>query len=52
MSYFARRQGRDWQRLVPVDSGWRLEVLEARTMLSATAAAPAASPGMWPPSRF
>ena len=44
MSYFARRQGRDWQRRVPVDSGWRLEFLEARTMLSATAAAPAASP--------
>ena len=43
MSYFARRQGRDWQRRVPVDSGWRLEFLEARTMLSATAAAPAAS---------
>ncbi len=44
MSYFARRQGRDWQRRVPVDSGWRLEFLESRTMLSATAAAPAASP--------
>jgi hypothetical protein len=37
MSYFARRQGRDWRRRRPVDSGWVLESLEGRRLLSSEA---------------
>ncbi len=43
MSYFARRQGRDWRRRGPIGSGWVLESLEGRKLLSGNGASIAAS---------
>jgi len=45
MSYFARRQGRDWRRRRPVSSGWVLESLEGRKLLSSVAGETAAPVG-------
>jgi hypothetical protein len=45
MSYFGRRQGRDWRRRGLVPSGWMLESLEGRTLLSSVASETAAPLG-------
>jgi len=45
MSYFARRQRRDWRRRRPVYSGWVLESLEGRKLLSSVAGEPVAPVG-------
>jgi hypothetical protein len=42
MSYFARRQGPVWRRRGPVSSGWVLESLEGRKLLSSVAGKTAA----------